>query len=316
MVGLTTAKTRDLEKIVFVGWSSPAEILQQGARPSITSSGDQRYPGHIWAIGNENRTARRSHCGGRFGLLRGRLNRSADRLRSGKEMMDGQPDIFALLIEPSLSWRNTKLAEKLRPIIVIPCFDNLAVHNAERASAPHVNPFSRRLQPVTLAGVRPPSRPHHVDRVAVYGYLICRHHQIRSGGPPPFSFGHGLVQAFSPVAEMDLAIPVVDLIDLPVTPLGEEVIEYSPRNELVLLWISLRLSRPGLRSRCRPLWVSLFCQGQGQSATDNQHKNENPVAPHVRPPPGASWREIILSFPKSKGSFVAPAQEALSLPLV
>src|SRR5713226_2808950 len=120
MLGLTTAKTRDREKIVFVDWSSQAETLQQGARPSITSSGDQRYPGHIGALGNEDRTARLSHRGGRFGLLRGRLNRSADRLRSRKEMMDGQPDIFALFVEPSLSWRNTKLAEKLRPIIVIP----------------------------------------------------------------------------------------------------------------------------------------------------------------------------------------------------
>src|SRR5713101_505892 len=284
MVGLTTAKTRDLEKIVFVGWSSPAEILQQGARPSITSSGDQRYPGHIRALGNEDRTARLSYCCGRFGLLRGRLNRSADRLRSGKEMMDGQPDIFALLIEPSLSWRNTKLAEKLRPIIVIPCFDNLAVHNAERASAPHVNPFSRGLQPVTLAGVRPPSRPHHVDRVAVYGYLICRHHQIRSGGPPPFSFGHGLVQAFSPVAEMDLAIPVVDLIDLPVTPLGEEVIEYSPRNDLVLFFgrrlRARRRKRLGLRPRGRLL---LFAIGQSQSTAYDRHTKDSEF-PHKIPP--------------------------------
>src|SRR6266852_6519869 len=148
MFGRTTAKARDLEKIVFVGWSSPAEILQQGARPSITSSGDQRYPGHIRAIGIEDRTARRSHCGGRFGLLRGRLNRSADRLRSGKEMMDGQPDIFALLIEPSLSWRNTKLAEKLRPIIVIPRFDYLAVREPEHASVALVIMLLRGLQPV------------------------------------------------------------------------------------------------------------------------------------------------------------------------
>src|SRR6266581_8350194 len=293
MFGRTIAKTRDLGKIVFVDWSGPAETLQQGARPSITTSGDQRYPGHIRALGNKHRTARLSCCSGRFALLRGRLNRSARGLRPGKEMMDGQPDIFALFVEPSLSWRNTKLAEKLRPIIVIRRFDNLAVREAERASAPHVNPLSRGLQPVTLAGVRPPGRPHHVDHVAAYGYLVCRHHQIRSGGPPPFSFGHGLVQAFTPVAEMDLAIPVVDLIDLTIAPCGKEVVEHSPRNELVLLWISLRLPRRGLRSRCRPLWVSLFCHGQGQSTAENQHKNEHPVAPHVRPPPGASWAEII-----------------------
>src|SRR5712691_8489616 len=316
MLGRTTAKTRDLGKIVFVGWSGPAETLQQGARPSITSLGDQRYPGHISAIGNEDRTPHLSHSSGRFGLLRGRLNRSADRLRPGKEMTDGQPEIFALLIEPSLSWRNTKLAEELRPIIVIPRFDYLAVCEPELASAAHINMLPRGLQPVALPGVRPPGRPHHCDHVTVYGYLICRHHQIRSGGPPSFSFGDGLVQAFTPVAEMDRAIPVVDLIDLTIASCGKEVIEYSPRNELVLLWISLRLSRPGLRSRCRPLWVSLFCQGQGQSTTDDQHKNEHAVAPHVRPPPGASWAEIILSFPKSKGSFVAPAREALSLPLV
>src|SRR5712692_7630143 len=156
MVGLTTAKNCYLEKIVFVGWSSSAEAFQQGARPRITPSGDQRYPGHIRAVGNEDSTAHLSHCGGRFGLLRGRLNRSADRLRSGKEMMDGQPDIFALLIEPSLSWMNTKLAEKLRPIIVIPRLGNLAVHDAELAPAAHGNPLPRGLQPVALAGVRPP----------------------------------------------------------------------------------------------------------------------------------------------------------------
>jgi len=69
MFGRATAKTRDLGKIVFVGWSGPAETLQQGARPSITSSGDQRYPGHIRAVGNEDRTAHPSHCGGRFALL-------------------------------------------------------------------------------------------------------------------------------------------------------------------------------------------------------------------------------------------------------
>src|SRR5260370_32983323 len=95
MFGRATAKTRDLGKIVFVGWSGPAETLQQGARPSITSSGDQRYPGHIWAIGNEDSTAHLSHCGGRFGLLRGRVNRRPDRVRPGKKMMDGHPNIFA-----------------------------------------------------------------------------------------------------------------------------------------------------------------------------------------------------------------------------
>ncbi len=125
--GRTTAKARDLGKLVFVGWSGPAETLQQAARPSITSSSDQRYPGHIRDLENEDRTTHEPHCGGAFGLLRGRLNRSAGRLRSGKEVMDGQPEVFALFIKPSRSLGNTKLAEKLRPIFVIPCFGNLAV---------------------------------------------------------------------------------------------------------------------------------------------------------------------------------------------
>src|SRR6266481_4152514 len=99
---------------------------------------------------------------------------------------------------------------------------------------------------------------------------------------------------------MNRAIPVVDLIDLTIAPRGEEVIEYPASNLLVLFWITLRLSRPCLRSWCRPLRVSLFCQGQGQSTTGYQRKNEHPVAPHLRPPPGASWAEIILSFPKSR----------------
>src|SRR5712691_9097 len=191
MLGRTTAKIRDLGKIAFVGWSGPAETLQQGARPSITSSGDQRYSGHIRAVGNEDRTAHVPRCGGRFGLLRGRLNRSADRLRSGKEMMDGPPNIFALFIKPSRGLGNAKLTEEFVPILVIPRFDYLAVREPELASAAHVNMLPRGLQRVALPGVRSPSRPHHGDHVTVYGYLICSHHQIGRGGPPSFAFGDG-----------------------------------------------------------------------------------------------------------------------------
>src|SRR5260370_14413619 len=129
--------------------------------------------------------------------------------------MDSQPDICALFIEPSLRWRNTKLAEELRPIFLIPCFHNLAILYLEPASAAHGNPLPRGFQTVTLARVRPPSRPRHVDHVAVYGYLICRHHQVRTDGPPPFSFSHGLSQTQVPAAEMDLPIPFAILINLP-----------------------------------------------------------------------------------------------------
>ncbi len=176
MFDRTTAKARNLEKIVFVGWCGSAETLQQGARPSITGSGDQRYPGHIRDLGNEDRTTHEPHCGGRFGLLRGRLNRSAGRLRSGKEVMDDQPEVFALFIKPSRGLGNAKLVEKLRPIILTGCLDNLAVRKPELGCTAHVNPLPCGLQPVALPGVRPPGRPHDSDDVTAYGYLICRHH--------------------------------------------------------------------------------------------------------------------------------------------
>src|SRR5260370_19211828 len=59
------------------------------------------------------------HIGERFGLLRGRLNRSAGRLRSGKEVMDDQPEVFALFIKPSRGLGNAKLAEKLILVFVV-----------------------------------------------------------------------------------------------------------------------------------------------------------------------------------------------------